>query len=271
MPTCDALEDDGGDGGEGDDDLFGKGGLVDDFDKEDLTDGASSDGAGEEEEEEEADEGKEEPARRDLSGDFEGAAAAAAGSGSGSSEGGKKSKEAAAGKGKGGGKGSGDKAGGGDGDGSGQGELTVDAETPPSFSHVPLGDPRVSDAQLAAQWPAFPGRGAALEVTVEAGCMLYLPAGWFHEVTSFGAAGSGSESGSGGHLAFNYWFHPPDNLDPSRSGFRAPYKSDYWPALWRSRVAAGLPGGLEPGMGAQRAPSEAGKAEEHEEAEADLR
>ena len=28
--------------------------------------------------------------------------------------------------------------------------------------------------------------------------MLYLPAGWFHNVTSFA-------SGPGGHAAFNYW------------------------------------------------------------------
>lgn len=63
---------------------------------------------------------------------------------------------------------------GGDGDGK---DLIVDAETPPSFSWVPLGDPRVSDAQLMAEFPLFPGRAAALEVTVEAGDMLYLPAG----------------------------------------------------------------------------------------------
>ena len=48
--------------------------------------------------------------------------------------------------------------------------------------------------------------------------MLYVPAGWFHEVTSFsGAAGSCT------HLALNFWCHPPDNLDPSPAGFAAPY------------------------------------------------
>ncbi|GLC45639.1 hypothetical protein PLESTB_001789000 [Pleodorina starrii] len=131
-----------------------------------------------------------------------------------------------------------------------EGGLIVDPDTPPSFSRVPLGDPRVGDAQLAAEFPRFPGRGAAVEVTVQAGEMLYLPAGWFHEVTSYGSAGGPD----GGHLAFNYWFHPPDNLDPSRHGFKAPYTSDYWPALWRARVAEGLPGALEPGLGAQPPP-----------------
>ncbi|GIL74226.1 hypothetical protein Vretimale_1977 [Volvox reticuliferus] len=135
--------------------------------------------------------------------------------------------------------------------GGGDGDLIVDADTPPSFSRVPMGDPRVSDAQLAAEFPRFPGRAAALEVVVEAGEMLYLPAGWFHEVTSYGSPGGKN----GGHLAFNYWFHPPDNLNPSRRGFRAPYSSDFWPSLWRARVAEGLPGGMEFGMGAQPPPS----------------
>lgn len=61
------------------------------------------------------------------------------------------------------------------------------------------------------------GKEAAFECEVAAGDMLYLPAGWFHEVTSFG------ELETGGHLAFNYWFHPPDNLDPSEAGFQQPY------------------------------------------------
>ncbi|GFR44988.1 hypothetical protein Agub_g6296, partial [Astrephomene gubernaculifera] len=169
-------------------------------------------------------------------------------------------------------------------------DLIVDNNTPPSFSRVPMGDPRVSDLQLAAAFPLFPGRSAAVEVVVEAGSMLYLPAGWFHEVTSYGtaggtaaaaaegsddvsigtAAGGGSGNGSGakgppgggpvGHLAFNYWFHPPDNLDPSRRGFKSPYVSDFWPSFWRSRTAAGLIGGLDPGPGAQAAPGQAADA-----------
>ena len=38
---------------------------------------------------------------------------------------------------------------------------------------------------------------------LEAGEMLYMPAGWFHEVSSVGQ-----------HCALNYWFHPP-RLYPS--------------------------------------------------------
>jgi hypothetical protein len=53
--------------------------------------------------------------------------------------------------------------------------------------------------------------------------MLYLPAGWFHNVTSFG-------SGPGGHAAFNYWFHPPDGPAPDR-----PYATPFWERDWAAR------------------------------------
>ncbi|KAK9814629.1 hypothetical protein WJX72_009022 [[Myrmecia] bisecta] len=95
---------------------------------------------------------------------------------------------------------------------------------PPSFSRIDLALP---DAQLRAKFPLFPGKAAALECEVRAGQMLYLPAGWFHEVTSFGGS-------QGGHLAFNYWFHPPDNLKPE--GFWKPYTTDFWPDLWAARM-----------------------------------
>lgn len=45
---------------------------------------------------------------------------------------------------------------------------------PPSFSKVDLALPA---AQLKQRFPRFPGLGAAKEVVVEAGQLLYLPAG----------------------------------------------------------------------------------------------
>ena len=45
-----------------------------------------------------------------------------------------------------------------------------------------------------------------------------MPCGWFHEVRSYG------NSKEGGHLALNYWFHPPDNLDTSPDGMQKPYR-----------------------------------------------
>ena len=63
----------------------------------------------------------------------------------------------------------------------------------------------------------------AMKVDGLAGDMLYLPAGWFHEVTSYSSSSSHDPSW---HMALNYWFHPPDNLVPS--GFSKPYLTDYW-------------------------------------------
>lgn len=40
-----------------------------------------------------------------------------------------------------------------------------------------------------------------------------------------------------GHLAFSYWFHPPDNSSPDASGLARPYTSQFWPAIWATRVA----------------------------------
>lgn len=73
--------------------------------------------------------------------------------------------------------------------------------------------PHFCRAQVTGRWDAslkgFPElpremEGAAVELGP--GDALYLPAGWFHEVTSRG-------EGGGAHLAVNWWFYPPDRLD----------------------------------------------------------
>lgn len=56
--------------------------------------------------------------------------------------------------------------------------------------------------------------------------MLYLPAGWFYDVTSCGDA----------PMAFTYSFHPPDNL--TRQGFLKPYTSGFWPMHFEQRFGA---------------------------------
>ena len=105
------------------------------------------------------------------------------------------------------------------------------AGEPDSFSQVDLSLPL---AKLRAKFPDFPGVKAALEVDMEAGQSLYLPAGWFHEVTSFSS--DDHEAGEPGfHLALNYWTHPPDHIDPSLAGFEQPYLSEYWGELWETR------------------------------------
>ena len=111
------------------------------------------------------------------------------------------------------------------------------------------------------------GCGAATLVELQAGQALYLPAGWFHEVSTALHPDSGawtpgallaygdcphvhilkhtnvlqcvqvtsfSADEAAGHIAFSYWFHPPDNLRPE--GLQRPYTSDFWPALWATRL-----------------------------------
>ena len=91
---------------------------------------------------------------------------------------------------------------------------------PLNFSLV---DTTLSEADLRVRWPKF---ASAKKATVEIsrGNMLYLPASWFHEVTSYG--GEAEE----GHCAFNYWLHPPDG-----ESFEKPYASSFWPKDWDMR------------------------------------
>ena len=63
-----------------------------------------------------------------------------------------------------------------------------------------------------------------LVVDLKPGQMLYVPASWFHEVTSYGSHGSP-------HIAFNYWMHPPDGQDA-----KEPYvDTEVWNTI-RNRV-----------------------------------
>eukprot|EP00984_Skeletonema_dohrnii_P034805 scaffold33699_cov167-Skeletonema_dohrnii-CCMP3373.AAC.3 len=74
---------------------------------------------------------------------------------------------------------------------------------------------------LKESFPDFLNATAAY-CTVQEGDILYLPASWFHEVTSYG--------GQNGHLAMNYWFHPPDG-----DSFEHPYSTDFWPNDYKDR------------------------------------
>lgn len=69
-------------------------------------------------------------------------------------------------------------------------------------------------------WPGLK-TATMTEVELNAGDMLYLPAGWFHEVLSE------TTRDNDGHMAFNYWFHPPDG-----ETFDAPYASTFWSKDW---------------------------------------
>jgi hypothetical protein len=62
----------------------------------------------------------------------------------------------------------------------------VSEAPPPSFCQVQLD---LSESELRKRYPRFPGMASASVVVLQAGDMLYLPAGWFHEVTSYGGPG----------------------------------------------------------------------------------
>ena len=67
-------------------------------------------------------------------------------------------------------------------------------------------------------------------VQINRGEMLFLPAGWFHEVISHAVDGQSDGRKVAGHMAFNYWFHPPD-----ADSFSCPYASPFWARDWLAR------------------------------------
>jgi hypothetical protein len=70
-----------------------------------------------------------------------------------------------------------------------------------------------------------------LLVEINEGEMLYLPCGWFHEVTSRSKPSSSDGfSMSPHHQAINYWFHPPDGLT-----YESPYSDNFWRKNWEAR------------------------------------
>ena len=122
---------------------------------------------------------------------------------------------------------------------------------PPSFSRV--------DRSRMESFPLFAqAQGRRVEAEVNVGEVLYLPAGWFHEVTSLSATSEGdasvmgkvkekkrgatggkrasSDREGGGHLALNYWFHPPvgEGNNSSAYMFETPYGSVARQKMWES-------------------------------------
>jgi hypothetical protein len=99
------------------------------------------------------------------------------------------------------------------------GTTVIDKGRPQSFSKV---DTSLSEEELKRIFPDFwKVRQHIRTVTLKEGEMLFIPTGWFHEVLS---------EGEQGHIAFNYWFHPPDT-----NAFHQPYTSDFWKRNFESR------------------------------------
>ncbi|SPO28742.1 uncharacterized protein UTRI_04620 [Ustilago trichophora] len=80
---------------------------------------------------------------------------------------------------------------------------------------------RKKKAALAEPYTLMPGCPPPIEVFLKPGQMLYLPASWYHEVTSSSSPPLHQQVDSKGqkqpssevHMALNYWFHPPDALE----------------------------------------------------------
>ncbi|KAH0476635.1 MAG: hypothetical protein KVP17_004158, partial [Porospora cf. gigantea B] len=68
-----------------------------------------------------------------------------------------------------------------------------------------------------------------MQVDLEPGDVLYLPAGWFHEVFSHSDPNSGDDKP--GHLAVNYWYHPPS----SAGTVEEPYEDLFWPCAFKEK------------------------------------
>lgn len=82
-------------------------------------------------------------------------------------------------------------------------------------------------------------------LTLSAGEMLYLPASWWHEVTSSSPSSANGENEV--HMAFNYWFYPPTS-----AAFGAPYKDELVWGYLRDCEGLGLGPVEESGNGKKR-------------------
>lgn len=102
---------------------------------------------------------------------------------------------------------------------------------PPSFSTIPpcvvhledIKNNKVKDSITACsekKWPRF-FNAHRITVDLKPGEMLYLPTGWFHEVTSYG---DNDKNDKNVHVAANYWLIPPTGRDISNV-----YLDSYWP------------------------------------------
>ena len=117
-------------------------------------------------------------------------------------------------------------------------------QDPPSFCRIPPALLHVDEADVhqraqleeftRSKYPAFNAvKHSAVQVTLEDGDLLYLPAGWFHEVTSYG-----DEKTDNTHVAINYWFVPPDGDSIEKPYTDASWEKDF--AAWKRLYAGNL-------------------------------
>lgn len=116
------------------------------------------------------------------------------------------------------------------------GEVHDKGGEPSSFSRIPTSLLHQHLSLPTAATPTYSESSTKFDLTgiptpfvveIDPGDMLYLPASWWHEVTS----SSPDNNSKNVHMAFNYWFYPPDSLN-----FDEPYKDSIVWGYMRSRV-----------------------------------
>ena len=114
-----------------------------------------------------------------------------------------------------------------DGDHDEDGEPSSFSRIPTSLLHKHLSLPTTAVSATSDSPAEFDlaRTSAPFVVELNPGEMLYLPASWWHEVTS--------SSPDNIHMAFNYWFYPPDGLND----FDEPYRDEIIWGYLRSRVS----------------------------------
>lgn len=114
-------------------------------------------------------------------------------------------------------------------------QYATESTNPPSFSKVPPVllhldelEPKQREKLIKFGNKHFPGFLDAPKMTVwlKPGEMLYLPTGWFHEVSSFGSE-SAAANIDNVHIALNYWFVPPNGETVENVYCDAYWREDY--------------------------------------------
>ncbi|KAG8976367.1 hypothetical protein FRB93_013275 [Tulasnella sp. JGI-2019a] len=96
-------------------------------------------------------------------------------------------------------------------------------------AHLNLSTTAINPSPVPGQYPDLIKAEKPYVVELQPGEMLHLPASWWHEVTSTGT----TLASEAPHVAFNYWFHPPDL---SNRLFDEPYSDQVLWSYLRKKV-----------------------------------
>ena len=98
---------------------------------------------------------------------------------------------------------------------------SISQEEYPNFSRLSVED-LTGNSKTRKKFPRF-NKAKEVVCQVKEGQMLYLPASWFHEVTSF-------TEGERAHCAMNYWVYPPHIEEGT---YTSPYEDNFWHDKWK--------------------------------------